>query len=220
MSEKLLAPKIRPELKIIFYFLCVVLLFVLESMTLYLCALGALVLFFFRMPLKAVKSGWLPISIFLLFTFLSNVIGRHGRVVFSAWFFLITDEGLRIAALRTLRVFLMIGGAKVLMAAARPEEMVDGLERLFRPLEKAGLPVKDFFHTMGLTIKCFPVLKNMASEAYRENMVSSNVTGFWGRARVVSSCLMPLFVKSLQSPESFFERQPAGPAKTENNIGL
>ncbi len=219
MSGKHLIPKIRPELKIILYFLSVVLLFVFDNMTVYVCASVILFLFFLRMPLKAVKSGWLPISIFLFFTLISNILGRHGRVVFSAGFFMITDEGVHIAAIRTLRVFLMIGGAKVLMAATKAEDMVEGLGRLFGPLEKVGLPVRDFFHTMGLTIKCFPVLKNMASEAYRENMVTGNMTGFWGRARVVSSCLMPLFVKSLQSPETFFEKQPAGPAATENNLG-
>ena len=202
MSGKSLTLKIRPELKIIFYFLSVVLLFVFDSMYVYLCVSVMLVLFFLRMPIKVVKSGWMPISIFLLFTFLSNLVGRHGRVIFSAFFIMVTDEGLHIATLRTLRVFLMIGG----------------LERLFGPLERAGVPVKDFFHTMGLTIKCLPVLKNMASEAYRENIAASNVTGFWGRARVVSSCLMPLFVKSLQSPESFFEQSPA-PSGTENNLG-
>lgn len=210
--------KIRSELKIISYFLSVVLLFVFDNMTVYLCALAMLGLLFLRMPLKAVKSGWLPISIFLLFTFLSNVIGRHGKVIFSAWF-IITDEGMHLASLRTLRVFLMIGGAKVLMNAAKPEEMVDGLERLFRPLEKVGLPAKDFFHTMGLTIKCFPVLKNMMSQAYRENVATSNIRGFWNRASLASSCLLPLFVKSLQCPESFFEQQPAGPSSAENNLG-
>ena len=219
MSEKNLTLKIRPELKIILYFLSVVLLFAFDNMSVYLCASVILVLFFLRMPLKTVKSGWLPISMFLLFTFLSNLIGRHGRVIFSEFFIMITDEGVHIATLRTLRVFLMIGGAKVLMSASKPEEMIGGLERLFGPLERAGVPVKDFFHTMGLTIKCFPVLKNMASEAYRENMVTSNVTGFWGRARVASSCLMPLFVKSLRSPESFFEQQPARLTETKGNLG-
>ena len=218
MSGKSLTLKIRPELKIILYFLSVVLLFVFDSMYVYLCASVMLVLFFLGMPIKVMKSGWMPISIFLLFTFLSNLVGRHGRVIFSAFFIMVTDEGLHIATLRTLRVFLMIGGAKVLMSASKPEEMIGGLERLFGPLEQAGVPVKDFFHTMGLTIKCLPVLKNMASEAYRENIAASNVTGFWGRARVVSSCLMPLFVKSLQSPESFFEQSPA-PSGTENNFG-
>ncbi len=178
-------------------------------------------LFFLKMPFKAVKSGWLPISLFLFFTFMSNIIGRHGRVLISTGWFLVTDEGLQIAAIRTLRVFLMIGGAKVMMAFAKAEDMVEGLGKLCGPLERIGLPVKDFFHTMGLTIKCFPLLKEMASDAYRENMQTSSEKGFWGRARNVSALLMPLFVRSLQYPESFFEKQQhPRPAGAERNPGL
>ncbi len=220
MSGKQLTPKTKPELKIISYFFFVALLFVFDNLTIYLFACALLGLFFLKIPVRAVKSGWLPISVFLLFTFISNIIGRHGRVLLSTGLFLVTDEGLHIAAVRTLRVFLMIGGAKVLVASAEAEEMVDGLGRLFGPLERVGLPIRDFFHTMGLTMKCFPVLKNMASAAYRENKQTSSEQGFWGRARNVSAFLMPLFVRSLQYPESFFEKQqPARPAGAERNVG-
>lgn len=218
MSGKQLTQKIKPELKIISYFLFVTLLFVFDNLTVYLFACVLVGLFFLKIPFRAVKSGWLPISVFLLFTFISNIIGRHGRVLLSTGLFLVTDEGLHIAAVRTLRVFIMIGGAKALMASAGAEDMVEGLGRLFGPLERVGLPIRDFFHTMGLTMKCFPVLKNMASEAYRENMQTSAEQGFWGRARNVSAFLMPLFVRSLQCPESFFEKQqPARPAGAERN---
>lgn len=220
MSGKQLTPKTSPELKIVYYFFFVAFLFVFDKLNVYLFSSAALGLFFLRMPLRVVKSGWMPISLFLLFTFMGNIIGRHGRVLLTTGWFLVTDEGLNVAAIRTLRVFLMIGGAKVLMASATAEEMVEGLGRLFGPLERVGLPVKDFFHTMGLTMKCFPVLKKMASEAYRENMQTSAEKGFWGRARNVSAFLMPLFVRSLQYPESFFEKQQhARPAGAERNSG-
>lgn len=211
--------KIKPELKIVFYCLFVVLLFVFDNLPAYLCAAAILGLFFVKMPLKTLKSGWLPISMFLLFTFISNAVGRHGRIVFSAGVLMLTDEGVHIAAVRTLRVFLMIGGAKVLMSFTKAEEMIEGLGRLFGPLERVGLPARDFFHTMGLTMTCFPILKNMAFEAYRENMRTCDKPSFWGRARVASSCLLPLFLKSLQSPESFFVQQPATRADGESNVG-
>jgi energy-coupling factor transport system permease protein len=200
-----LSAKIRSELKIIIYVLFLVSLFVIKDMTGYLFLLGILCLFLVKLPSKSLKAGWIPISLFLLFTFIGNVLGRHGRVLLPAGFFTVTDEGLYIAAFRTVRLGLMIGGAKVLMASARTEDMVAALGRLFGPFEKIGIPVKDFFHIMGLTVKCFPVLKDMASEAYHKNVGKGDVRGFWGRAKVISLFLMPLFVQSLRSPESFFE---------------
>jgi len=215
-----LTQKIRPEQKIIVFFLFVVSLFVFDNLTVYMFAAAMLGLIFLRMPWKTVKSGWLPISVFLLFTFLSNVAGRQGRVVFSSALLLVTEEGVHIAMVRTMRVLLMIGGAKVLMAAQKAEDMVEGMGRLFGPLEKVGVPVKDFFHTMGLTMKCLPLLKTMASEAYRENVKTSDMRGFRARVRLVSAFLLPLFVRSLQSPESFFEdQQTAPPAGGESASG-
>jgi energy-coupling factor transport system permease protein len=159
-----------------------------------------------KVPFQTLKSGWIPISIFLLFTFLSNVFYRQGKIFFASGPVVITEEGIGIASLRTMRVLLMIAGAKVLMASAKNEEIINGLGRLLSPLQKLGVPVKDFFHTMGLTMKCFPVLKDMAAETYKNNVKTLAVNGFWERAKVVSGFLMPMVVKSIQSPEVFFER--------------
>jgi energy-coupling factor transport system permease protein len=220
MSVNRLKPTTKPELKIVFYLFFVVSLFTFANLTAYLCASAVLGLFFLKIPWKKVKSGWLPISIFLFFTFVSNAVGRPGRVVFSSALFMMTDEGAHIAMVRTMRVFLMIGGAKVLMAGARAEDMVDGLGRLFGPLERVGIPVKDFFHTMGLTMKCLPLLKTMATETYRERVKTSDTRGFRAKVTLLSAFLLPIFVRSLQSPESFFKNQrPPGPAGGENTAG-
>ncbi len=119
----------------------------------------------------------------------------------------ITEEGLVIASIRTLRLFFMIAGVKILMAFTKTEDLVKALGRLLSPLEKLRLPVKDFFHTMGLTMRCFPVLKNMASETYREKMKKEDIGGFWDRAKMVSMFLIPMFIKSIQSPENFFDKK-------------
>ena len=195
-----------PEIKIVLYVIFTVSLFVLEDLKIYLLLLALLCALLTRVPFRTLKSGWIPISIFLCFTFLSNVLGRQGRILFSSGLFVITQEGVDIASLRTLRVLLMIGGAKVLMSSANKDDVINGLGRLLSPLERVGLPVKDFFHTMGLTMKCFPVLKEMAAETYREKINTASAQGFWEKARVVASFLMPMFVKSIQSPEVFFDR--------------
>ena len=196
------------------YLVFVAFLFAFQNVTAYLYASALMGIIFLRLPWKSVKSGWLPISIFLLFTFLSNVAGQQGRVMFSSAFLIVTDEGVHIATVRTVRVLLMIGGAKILMATASAEDMVAGMGRLLRPLEKVGIPVRDFFQTMGLTIKCLPMLKTMASEAYRNNVSSTEVRGFQSRVRLVSAFLLPLFVRSVQSPESFFEDR-----QTDRSVG-
>lgn len=198
--------RLIPEIKIVLYVIFSISLFILKDLNIYFLFLAVLCIFFMKVPFKTLRSGWIPISIFLLFTFLSNVFNRQGKIFFASGPVVITEEGIGIASLRTMRVLLMIAGAKVLMASAKNEEIINGLGRLLSPLQKLGVPVKDFFHTMGLTMKCFPVLKDMAAETYKNNVKTVAANGFWERARVVSGFLMPMVVKSIQSPEVFFER--------------
>lgn len=194
------------EISILIYVLFIVTLFIVNSLTVYSIVFLILCVLSLKVPSRALKSGWLPITLFLVFTFLGNVVNRHGKILFSVGSVVITDEGIRIAALKSLRVLFMIIGAKILMASSKTDDIVRALGRLLYPLEKIGIPVKDFFHTMGLTMKCFPVLKNMAMETYRENVKTSDLKSFWDRARLVSAFLLPLFVKSIQYPEVFFEK--------------
>lgn len=195
-----------PEIKIVLYIVFIISLFIFSGLKAYLFIFAVLCILLLNVPFKNLKSGWIPISLFLMFTFISNVINQHGEILFSSGPLVITYEGLNIAVIRTIRILLMIAGAKILIASTKTDDMVRALGRLLSPFEKLGLPVKDFFHTMGLTLKCFPILKEKASETYKESKRSGDIRGFLNRARMISMFLMPMFVRSIQSPEVFFEK--------------
>lgn len=193
------------EIKIILYIVFIVCLFLIRDVTVYLFIFVAISIFLLRIPFKSLRSGWIPISLFLLFTFISNVLFQHGRILYSIGPLVITGEGLDIAFIRTTRVFFMIAGAKILTAKTQIELLVGAFGKILKPLERLGIPVVEFFSTMCLTMKSLPGLKDQIAETYRERMKEGNITGFWNRVRVISMFLMPLFVKSIQSPEIFFE---------------
>ncbi|RPI34436.1 MAG: hypothetical protein EHM54_09560 [Nitrospiraceae bacterium] len=194
-----------PEIKILFYIFFVVVVSVVSDLAAYAGIFFILCLFLLKVPSKTVKSGWIPISIFLIFTFVSNVLHQHGKILFSSGLVVITEEGLNIAAIRTLRILYLIMGAKILIGTSKTEDIIHGLWKLLSPFERLGVPVKDFFYVMGLTLKCFPILKNKLHENYRQNITSANIKGIWNRARAVSMFLLPMFVESIQAPESFFK---------------
>jgi len=101
----------------------------------------------------------------------------------------------------------MIFAAKVLTAVLSVDEMILSLEGILRPMEKLGLPVKDFFSVTGLTLQSFPPLMTYLLKEFRENMKNDGIRGVRQRMRHMVSFLMPVFVKSIQSPESFFEAE-------------
>ncbi len=196
-----------PEFKIILYITFIICLFFIKDITVYLLIFVAISILLLRVPFKSLKSGWIPISLFLLFTFISNVLFQHGKIVYGTGSLVITEEGLNIAAIRTMRVFFMIAGAKILTATTGIELLVNAFGKILRPLERLGMPVNEFISTMGLTMKSLPLLKKQILETYGEQIKDRNITGFWKRAKAISIFLVPLFLKTIQSPEVFFDEE-------------
>jgi energy-coupling factor transport system permease protein len=194
-----------PEIKIFLYIFFVICLFFIKDLAVYAVIFIVILLLLFRIPFKSLKSGWIPISLFLLFTFISNALFQPGRILLGSGALVITAEGLDIASVRTFRVFFMIAGAKILTSTTEFGMLVNALERIFSPLERLGVPVHEFFSAMGLTMRSLPVLKEQMVREYREKVKEGNIRGFLNRARAVSMFLIPLFVRSMQSPESFFD---------------
>jgi len=131
----------------------------------------------------------------------------HGKIIYSIGSVVITEEGLRMASLRTLRILFMVAGAKLLTATTPFEALVAALANTLKPLEKTGLPVSEFFSIMGLTLKCFPKLKDYLAENYRNHKNRGVNDGFLKKAMIISSFMVPMFMQSMQSPEIFFEEE-------------
>jgi energy-coupling factor transport system permease protein len=197
-----------PEIRIILYAGFVVCLFFIRDLTLLLIILAfLLILLTLLAPFKILKKGWVPISLLLLFTFISNLVFQPGRIYFQAGPFIITDEGLNTASLRTTRFFLMIAGAKLLTATTSPDSIVSALGRLLGPLRKFRIPVDDFIEVLGLTMKSLPRLKQEIVSGCSGKTSEGHDIGLFDRLKLISSQLLPVFVRSMRVPESHFEEE-------------
>ncbi len=194
-----------PEARILAYVFLLALLLSLDSLTAFsLIALPVSVLLL-RLPGRILRAGWIPIVMLLGYTFFGNLLGGQGRVVFSLGGMALTDEGVHAAAVKSLRFYLMIAGVKILMAPAPPADLVAGLQRLCAPLERLGVRPHNFFHILGLTIRCFPVLQKRMAHQYRAAVSVREAPGVWARAQAIASIMLPLFAESMTSPEVFFD---------------
>jgi energy-coupling factor transport system permease protein len=196
---------LRPEIKISLYIGFIVSLFLIGDLGVYLLISIGMSIFLFRLPFRVLKKGWIPVCIFLVFTFVGNVLFQHGKILLSLGPVILTEEGLVTASLRTMRVFLMIAGAKILTATTGTELLIEGLGKMLKPIARLGVPVDVFLSTMGLTMKSLPGLRNRIMRTYADNLSNGEVKGLRARSMAISSFLMPFFVKSMQSPESFFD---------------
>jgi energy-coupling factor transport system permease protein len=145
---------------------------------------------------------------------LSNIFFSHGKILYNLGAIAVTEEGMYTAVVRTLRIFFMVAGAKILTATTPLDVLVVGLGNILKPLEKTGLPLNDFFETMGLTLKCFPKLKDYMAENYRNHKDRTEGDGFLKKAKIIASFLMPMFIQSMQFPEKFFKEREETQDKT------
>lgn len=200
-----------PRLKISLYVLFIAALFFVRSIYLHAFTAAAVsVVVLFAVPPRKIKGGIIPIMFFLLFTFAGNLFFHSGRIIYRVGLLSVTDEGLVLAGVRALRVFSMIYAAKLLTSVLSVDEMIRSLESILRPFEKLGLPVKDFVAVLGLTMKFFPALMAGLLKEYGEHMKDVEIRGFRRRVRHMVSFLMPVFVRSIRSPESFFVSEAGG----------
>jgi len=194
-----------PEIKIISYIFFIAAIFIVQNVTVYLFILVVLLIFLVRIPWRSLKRGWIPISLMIFFTFASNVLFQSGKILYQAGPVSITEEGINIALIRTMRLFFMVAGAKILTAITTVEALVGACGRMLKPLERFGVPVTEFFSTAGLTMKSLPRLKDQLIDAYEQKVKEDSIKGFWSRIKIASLFILPLIAKSLQSPELFFE---------------
>jgi energy-coupling factor transport system permease protein len=201
---------LSPEIRIILYAIFVICLFFIKDPAAYLFILPPvlLLIIILRVSFRVIKSGWVPISLLLLFTFISNALFQHGKIWYQTGPLIITDEGLNIAFIRTMRVLLMIAGAKILTATTTSDSLTSALGTFLRPLRGLKIPVDDLLHIMGLTLKSLPRLKEEIVGSYREKISHENTKGFLNRIKIISTRLMPIFVKSMQVPERYFKEEP------------
>ena len=157
----------RPEIKILFYIAFILGLFFIKNLLFSFGIFILMAILLARIPISSLIRGWIPITIFLFFTFFSNLFFQHGRILFQAGPLFVTEEGLTAALLRTIRIFCMIAGAKILTATTGIEPLISAFAKLLRPFERMGVPVEEFFSTMGLTMKSLPRLKEQVLREYR-----------------------------------------------------
>lgn len=184
-----------PKARILLYILLVIALFVSDSLEVSLFILLVVLAFAVKVPLPSLKRGLLPITVFLFFTFISNVLFQEGKVLYEVFGLDITGEGLRLGGMLTLRLFILIVGAKVLTASTGSEDLINGMSGLLGPIGRIAF-VQELVYVMSLTLRLLPVIYNEALELYR-NMRTPDKAGIKGRIRLSVELLTTLFERSL-----------------------
>ncbi|MFB5083291.1 energy-coupling factor transporter transmembrane component T family protein [Symbiobacterium thermophilum] len=162
--------------------------------TLALVALG-------RVPLKQILRGLRPILIFLVITALFNLFLTPGEELFRIGPAVATREGLRLVAVTSTRLLLLVTIASILTLTTSPIRLTDGLEMMLRPLRPIGVPAHELALMMTIALRFIPTLAEEADRIMRAQQArgASFATGsLVSRIRSLVPVLVPLFVAAFR----------------------
>lgn len=153
--------RLDPRAKLVSMVLLMLSFLLLHSVSSYLAA----TIFVFgiirlsKIPLRFIWRGLRPILFILIFTFIYNALFTKGTVLWSWSFIEVTTEGLRSGASFAWRIILLILLASMLTLTTKPLDLSYGLEKLFSPLSKLGVPVEQFSLMVVIAIRFIPTIK-------------------------------------------------------------
>ena len=195
--------RIDPRMKLIFTVVYIIMLFAAKNFW----ALGVSVAFIIltyalsRIPISMAWRSVKAILPIIVFTAIINMFFTEGNLIWQFWFIKITDTGLRTALLMTLRIVCLIAGTSILTYTTSPIALTDGIERLFSPLKRFGLPVHEVAMMMTIALRFIPTLieetdKIMSAQKARgADMESGNLVQ---RIKALLPILIPLFVSAFR----------------------
>jgi len=158
-----------------------------------------------KVPLTYVLKGLKPLWFLILFTFCLHVFtNKEGSTLVNFWWIHIHTGGIVQGFYISMRFLLLVSITTMLTLTTNPIEITDGLESLFNPLKKIGLPVHEMALMMSISLRFIPTLmeeteKIMKAQASRGVDFSSGPLK--ERLQAIVSLLVPLFIHSFKRAE-------------------
>lgn len=113
----------------------------------------------------------------------------------------LTAEGLAQGVRVVVRTLLVVVLGTLLTATTRPQELVDGVRRLLRPLGRLGLPTEAAALAVGVTVQFVPTLLRESRQLMRAQEIRCGSVASHGIVRRAVSyvrLLVPIFVSAMR----------------------
>lgn len=196
--------RLDPRVKFIGTIAYIVSLFLFDTFYGFILAAGFLILVIglSRIPVKFVLRGLKPMLFLLIFTMLFNLFLTPGnKTIFEFWIFKISDTGLRTSVFMVIRLSMLVVGSSQMTFTTTPNQLTDGMERIFAPLKIFRVPVHEVAMMMSIALRFIPILLEetdkimKAQQARGADFESGNI---FKRVKAMVPILVPLFVSAFR----------------------
>ena len=163
-----------------------------------------------RLPLQyALRSLLSPLPFLVILAGLQvffNALPDTGLVLLQIGPVSITPADLLAGGMLLLRFGVLVLGISFATQVLSTSELAHGLEELFAPLERLGLPVHDAVMALVVAVRFLPFLAQSAERIAKAQAARGAEWGrggrLLGRVRMLMPLLVPIFVTSLRRAET------------------
>lgn len=195
--------RLDPRVKLFGTILYMVSLFIFNNLYCYALSFVflAVVILLTAVPVGYMLKGIRGVLILMLITVICNLFFTPGEPVFEFWFVKIAREGIVSAVYMMIRLTLLVVSASIMTLTTTPNQMTDGLEKMFRPLRVFKVPVHEIAMMMSIALRFIPILMEetdkivKAQTARGARFDSKNI---FVKIKSLVPLLVPLFVSAFR----------------------
>ena len=154
-----------------------------------------------KVPFHFMVKGLKTIMVLMIITALFNLFLTPGEPLVTFWIFKITAEGIKSAALMTIRLIYLILGTSIMTLTTTPNQLTDGLEKALMPLSKIGIPVHAIAMMMSIALRFIPILIGETDKIMKAQMARGadfENGNLIQKVKNMIPLLVPLFVSAFR----------------------
>lgn len=153
-------------------------------------------------PFRYMVKGLKAVIVLIVLTAFFHIFLTDSPHVIWQWKWLrITEEGIAAAVKMVLRLIYLILGTSVMTLTTTPNELTDGLEKSFMPLQAIRVPVHEIAMMMAIALRFIPILTEETDKIMRAQMARGADFGnrnLIRRAKALVPLLVPLFIAAFR----------------------
>ncbi|MBR1478242.1 MAG: energy-coupling factor transporter transmembrane protein EcfT [Lachnospiraceae bacterium] len=195
--------RLDPRVKLMGTVLFIIALFLYKNPIGYILGILflALVIKLSKVPFKFMVRGMKSILFLLLMTVIFNLFLTPGTEILRLWRIKITIEGLVLAVTMAVRLSMLIIGSSIMTLTTTPNNLTDGMEKLFGFLKIFRVPVHEVAMMMSIALRFIPILLEETDKIMKAQLArgadfeSGNIIK---KARAMVPLLVPLFISAFR----------------------
>jgi energy-coupling factor transport system permease protein len=164
-----------------------------------------------HIPLSYALRSFKPVVIILPIVYIIQVVlyvsppTQHITLFWHWWIFSLSSEGILFSTQAIVRVIFLYYITFMLLFVTSLVDLTDGLEALFSPLQKIGIPVNPLVMVLVIAFKFVPILVKEVErliKAQSARGVRFDKGNFVQRTLKIAPLLIPLFINGFKRAET------------------